>query len=168
MCWRLGTCCIQRAKMEAGGWMTGGMNAQIKCLLCEDSRWTQSCRGSGGCWDQHNVNTHISCRYIYSMEWQEPDKWKKNKKLQRGQGKTNKFKWKIPLLPLLLPLSLPSSSPICRLPPSNAPVLQNKNDNTFPETHTQTHTFGALHWEVWEAVIDHISLLISLMFQITK
>lgn len=53
-----------------------------------------------------------------------------------GQPETSKFKWKILLL-------YPSSTPPPPLSPSNAPVPQNKNDNTFPEGTTHIHThFG--------------------------
>lgn len=95
--------------------------------------------------------THVTV----SCLWQGPDKWKtKRKKLQIGQWNTSKFKWKIQ----------PPFSSSTQPPLSNASVLHSKNDNTSPETHTHR----ALHWEVWEAIIDHISLLISLVFQITK
>lgn len=63
--------------------------------------------------------------------WQGPDKWtEKKEKYLRGQWKASKFKWIISPLPFLL---------LQCLPLSDAPVLQNKNDNTFQETHRHTH-----------------------------
>ncbi len=123
------------------GWLCGCMHVMVACReRCEDCRGTCARTHTYSYTDTMHVDTHNT-----ELSLTEARQMKNRKKLQKGQRKTSKFKWKILLSsPLFLPLSLPSS-PVLPLPPSNAPVLHNKNDNTFSETHTQTHTCTHRH-----------------------